>query len=223
MARILVVEDDSEIAGVVKDWLEAENYSVDLVIDGEEALYFLKSCQYDVVVLDWELPKVSGVEVCRRYRTGGGKTPIIMLTGRRDVQDRISGLDAGCDDYLPKPFEVSELSARIRALLRRPHAVLDNTLKVGALVMETDKKRVFLDGKEVYLLPKELQVLEFFMRHPGQVFSAEAIVTRVWPAESDASPDVVKVYINRLRKRLDSGSGESVFRTIHGLGYKLEC
>ncbi len=223
MARILVVEDNPEMGQSVKDWLQGENHSVDLACDGQEALYFLKGAQYDVVVLDWELPKVSGVDVCRQYRAMGGKTPVIMLTGKRDVEDRITGLDAGCDDYLAKPFVSGELSARIRALLRRPApAALDNNLRVGRLLMETDKKRVFLDGKEVYLLPKELQVLEFFMRHPGQVFSADAVVERVWPSDSEATADVIKVHISRLRKRLDSKGEESMFRTVHGLGYKLE-
>ncbi len=223
MARVLVVEDSPDVAATVKDWLIAENHSVDLAEDGEQALYYLKMCQYDVVILDWELLKLHGVEVCRRYRERGGKTPILMLTARRELADRISGLDAGCDDYLGKPFEVGELSARIRALLRRPAALLNNRLVVGRLVMETDKKQVFLDSKEVYLLPKELQVLEFFMRHPGQVFNAETVVSRVWPSDSECTPDVVKVHISRLRKRLDSGGGESFFRTVHGLGYKLEA
>lgn len=222
MARVLVVEDDPQIANVVKDWLIAENHSVDLVMDGEEASYYLRVAKYDVIVLDWDLPKLSGVEVCKSYRAGGGKTPVIMLTGKRDVSDRITGLDAGCDDYLAKPFDVGELSARIRALLRRPAEAVDNNLRVGRLMMETDKKRVFLDGKEVFLLPKELQVLEFFMRHPGQVFNAEAIVSRVWPADTEATPDVVKVHISRLRKRLDTAGSESLFRTVHGLGYRLE-
>jgi DNA-binding response OmpR family regulator len=223
VARILVVEDSPDIAASVKDWLIAENYAVDLAVDGGEALYYLKMNEYDVVVLDWELPKVSGVDVCKQFRASGGKTPVIMLTGKRDVEDRITGLDAGCDDYLAKPFVARELSARIRALLRRPAGIAaDNTLKVGRLLMETDKKRVFLDGKEIYLLPKELQVLEFFMRHPGQVFNAEAIVNRVWPSDSEATPDVIKVHVSRLRKRLDSPGQESVFRTLHGLGYKLE-
>ncbi|MBX9688101.1 MAG: response regulator transcription factor [Candidatus Obscuribacterales bacterium] len=223
MARVLVVEDNPEVAATVKDWLIAENHSVDLAVDGEEALYYLKVAQYDVVILDWELPKIQGPDVCKQYRARGGKTPVLMLTGRRETADRISGLDSGCDDYLGKPFDVGELSARIRALLRRPPVVIDNRLVVGRLLMETDKKRVFLDGKEIYLLPKELQVLEFFMRHPGEVLNAETIVSRVWPSDSESTPDVVKVHISRLRKRLDTGAGESMFRTVHGLGYKLEA
>lgn len=223
MARILVVEDSSDIANSLKEWLTAENYVVDLAGDGNEALYYLKMNEYDAVVLDWELPKVSGIEVCKQFRASGGKTPVLMLTGRRDVEDRISGLDAGCDDYLSKPFVAGELSARIRALLRRPAAMVDKTLRVGRIVMETDKKRVFLDGKEVYLLPKEMQVLEFFMKHPGQVFNAEVIVNRVWPSDSEATPDVIKVHVSRLRKRLDTPGQDSLFKTIHGLGYKLEA
>lgn len=222
MARILVVEDNPEVAGNVKEWLISENHSVDLAVDGNEALYYLKAAQYDIVVLDWELPKVSGIEVCKQFRSQGGKTPVIMLTGKHDIEDKITGLDAGCDDYLPKPFMCRELSARIRALLRRPAPVLNNTLSVGDLLMETDKKRVFLKGKEVYLLPKEMQMLEFFMRHPGQVFSAETIVERVWPSDSECTPDVVKVHVSRLRKRLDTQGQDSIFKTVHGMGYKLQ-
>jgi DNA-binding response OmpR family regulator len=223
VARILLVEDNPVLATNTKEWLVADNHTVDHAEDGEQALYYLKVSQYDIVLLDWELPKYSGVEVCRQFRDRGGKTPILMLTGRRELDDRIGGLDAGCDDYLVKPFELGELSARIRALLRRPAQMLDNNLVVGRLMMETEKKRVFLDGKEIQLLPKELQLLEFFMRHPGVVFNAETIVSRVWPSDSESTTDVVKVHISRLRKRLDVGTGESVFRTIHGLGYKLEA
>jgi DNA-binding response OmpR family regulator len=223
MAKILVVEDDRELSGVIQDWLIAEKHSVDVVHDGREATDRLKYYQYDVAILDWELPHVSGVDICKTYRASGGTMPILMLTGRRAVESRIEGLDAGADDYLGKPFELSELSARLRALLRRPAQYGGKTLTVRSIVLETDTYRVTVDGKEVTLLPKEFALLEFLMRHPNQVFSSEALIDRVWPSDSEASPDTVRTYVNRLRKKLDVEGQSSAIRTIHGIGYKLDA
>jgi DNA-binding response OmpR family regulator len=139
------------------------------------------------------------------------------------VESRIEGLDAGADDYLGKPFELSELSARLRALLRRPAQYGGKILTVRSIVLETDTYRVTVDGKEVTLLPKEFALLEFLMRHPNQVFSSEALIDRVWPSDSEASPDTVRTYVNRLRKKLDVEGQSSAIRTIHGIGYKLDA
>jgi len=218
MAKILVVEDDLELSGVIGDWLAAENHSVDIVHDGQEARDRLKHYNYDMAILDWQLPVMSGVELCKGYRASGGTMPILMLTGLRAVENRIEGLDAGADDYLMKPFELSELSARMRALLRRPAQYGGKTLKARNITLETDTYRVTVDDKDVTLLPKEFALLEFLMRHPNQVFSSEALIDRVWPSDSEASPDTVRTYVNRLRKKVDA----DVIRTIHGIGYKLE-
>lgn len=223
MAKILVVDDDTELAGLVQDFLVAENHSVDMVHDGREAADRLKFYQYDVVILDWDLPKLSGIETCKQFRASGGATPVIMLTGKKMVEDKITGLDAGADDYVTKPFEMGELSARIRALLRRPAAATGNILRARDLVLETDKVRLTRNGQEIYLVPKELALLEFLMRHPDYVFSSEALINRVWPSDSEASPDTVRTYINKIRKKLDREGEPSYLRTVHGLGYKLDA
>jgi DNA-binding response OmpR family regulator len=222
MPKVLVVDDNTELAVLIHDFLLAENHAVDMVHDGQEAADRLKYYSYDVVILDWDLPKLSGVEVCKSYRASGGATPVIMLTGKKELEDKITGLDAGADDYLTKPFEMGELSARIRALLRRPAAATGNTLKVRELVLETDKMRLTRGDEEIYLVPKELALLEFLMRHPDHVFSSEALIARVWASDSEASPDTVRTYINKLRKKLDRPGEQSYLRTVHGLGYKLE-
>jgi len=218
MAKILVVEDDLELSGVIGDWLAAENHSVDIVHNGQEARDRLKHYNYDMAILDWQLPVITGVELCKGYRASGGTMPILMLTGLRAVENRIEGLDAGADDYLMKPFELSELSARMRALLRRPAQYGGKTLKARNITLETDTYRVMVGDKDITLLPKEFALLEFLMRHPNQVFSSEALIDRVWPSDSEASPDTVRTYVNRLRKKVDA----DVIRTIHGIGYKLE-
>ena len=223
MAKILVVEDDRELAGVIEDWLKADNHSVDVAHDGRDASYRMRQYQYDLAILDWELPEMSGVEVCKKYRAGSGTMPVIMLTGRKATEDKISGLDAGADDYLTKPFELGELSARVRALLRRPSQFTGGTLKVRNLTLESETFRVTIDDKEVYLLPKEFALLEFLMRHPGQVFSSEALIERVWPSDSEASPDTVRTHLTRLRKKLDQEGQPPLFRTVHGMGYKLDA
>lgn len=222
MAKILLVDDDRQLTGMVHDWLKSQNHSVDVAHDGGEAADRLKWYQYDLAILDWELPVAQGIDVCRQYRLSGGKMPILMLTGKREVGNRIDGLDAGADDYLVKPFDLSELAARVRALMRRPATVITNVLTVRNITFELDGMRVLVDGKEVNLPPKELALLEFLMKHPGQLFSSEALIDRVWPTDSDASPEAVRTYINRLRKKLDTDGQPSLFKTVHGLGYKIE-
>lgn len=222
MAKVLVVDDDVALANLIQDFLVAENHAVDTVHDGNDAHDRLKYYQYDIVILDWDLPKLSGVDVCKRFRQAGGVVPVVMLTGKKMLEDKIAGLDAGADDYVTKPFELGELAARIRALLRRPAAVTGHTLTVRELVLETDKMRLTRNGQEIYLVPKELALLEFLMRHPDHIFSSEALINRVWSSDSEASPDTVRTYINKLRKKLDRQGEPSYLRTVHGLGYKLE-
>ncbi|HEY9784881.1 MAG TPA: response regulator transcription factor [Candidatus Obscuribacterales bacterium] len=222
MAKILLVEDDSEVADVVKDWLVDEHHVVDVVGSGAEALNRLRFDKYDVLVLDWGLPDLSGIEICKRFRSAGGQSPVLMLTGKSEISDKETGLDAGADDYLTKPFHPRELSARIRALLRRPAELKENVLKVGDIEVDPKGFRVTKAGQEVHLLPKEFALLEFLMRHPNQVFSPEALLDRVWSAESEASPDTVRVHITKLRSKLDSEGAPSLIRTLHRQGYKLE-
>lgn len=223
MAKILLVEDEPDFSELIAGWLKNDHYLIESVENGEDAMDRLRFYKYDLVILDWMLPGISGVDVCKRYRSSGGTTPILMLTAKRHVDEKEAGLDAGADDYLTKPFELKELSARIRALLRRPSAFSGNVLKVGNLVLESNSFKVTRDGEDIQLLPKEFALLEFLMRHPNQVFSAEAILDRVWSSDSEASPETIRTYIKRLRKKLDVEGTPSLLCTVHGVGYKLEA
>ncbi len=222
MAKVLLVEDDLEFAEAVQRWLENEHHTVESVADGREAHERLSIYKYDVLIFDWELPGMSGVEVCRKYRANGGTAPILILTGKSTVTEKETGLDAGADDYLTKPFHMKEMAARVRALLRRTGRFNETTLKVRDIVLEPGLYSVTRDGAEIRLLPKEFALLEFFMRHPGEVFSAEALLDRVWISESDITPDAVVTCIKRLRKKIDVENHPSLIRTIHGIGYKLQ-
>lgn len=222
MQKILIIEDDEGMSATMQDWLRMENYAVEAVIDGLEGLHRLKVYQYDVIIMDWGLPKLSGIEVCKEYRNRGGVAPILMLTGKTAVEEKTEGLDSGADDYLTKPFHLAELSARIRALLRRPAAsYAGTTLQVGDLMLDSTAFRVVRGGDEVPMARKEFALLEFFMRHPNQVFSPEALIDRVWANDTEASPDIIRSYIKKLRKKIDTPDGESLIRNVQGVGYKF--
>lgn len=222
MSRILLVEDDQDLAQRIIKWLQAERHSVEHVANGREALEYLEGRQYDIIILDWQLPEVPGLDVCKQFRATGGTTPVLMLTGKADITDKESGLDAGADDYLTKPFHPRELSARLRALSRRPAEVVSDQLRAGDLVLQSSTFTVMKNGQRIELLPLEFSLLEFFMRHPGRVFPAEALLERVWPVNSDASPEAVRTVIKTLRKKIDKEGEQSTIRTIHGVGYKLD-
>ncbi len=222
VAKILFVEDDQTLSTTVVDWLSGERHVVEHVADGTASLDFIKAYPYDLIILDWQLPGWSGVEICQEVRKIGLHTPVLMLTAKNQVQDKSAGLDAGADDYLTKPFHMQELSARVRALLRRQPLVQQNTLAAGDLILDRAAGKVTRNGEEIHLVPKEFALLEFFMRHPNQVFSAETIIARVWPAESEASTQSLRPYINRLRGKIESSERSPLIRTVHGMGYKLE-
>lgn len=221
MAKVLVVEDDRQLSELICDWLRGEGHVAEPVFKGSHGLERLQYYKYDVVILDWELPEMSGIEVCKEHRNSGGTTPIIMLTGKREVEEKETGLDSGADDYLTKPFHIKELAARLRALLRRPAAINHNILKAGDITLKVGSRQAFRGEEELNLQPKELALLEFLMRHPNQPFSSEAILDRVWPSESDAAPDTVRIQIMRLRKKIDLEGKESMIRTAHRVGYML--
>jgi len=222
MAKILVVEDETDLAIPVRDWLTREQHLVELVDNGTAALEQLRVYKFDLIVLDLMIPGVNGMEVCRKFRNDGGATPILMLTAKSGVDDKEAGLDAGADDYLTKPFHLKELSARVRALLRRHSQPTSRELKVGELVLDVVSRRVTLKGEEIHFVPREFSLLEFLMRHPNQVFSAEALLDRVWASDTLASPDTIRTYIKILRKKLGGEGKESFIRTVHGVGYKIE-
>lgn len=222
MPKILVAEDETELRKSVLDCLLAQNYLVDEASDGQEALDLLAVNDYDVLILDWNMPAYTGPEVCRKYRSSGGKAAVIMLTGKRSVDDKEQGLDAGADDYLTKPVHHRELLAQVRASLRRTSNYSD-VLTAGYLTLDPSKHVVTKDGQEIDLLPKEFALLEFFMRHPGTVFSPEALLERVWPSDSETSPDMIRKYVSRLREKIDKPDEKSLVRTMHGVGYRFEA
>jgi two-component system phosphate regulon response regulator PhoB len=222
---ILVMEDEDALATLLQYNLEKEGYDVVIASDGEEGLVQIEERQPDLVLLDWMLPKVSGIEVCRRLR-GRSETrnlPIIMLTARGEESDRVRGLDTGADDYLTKPFSMVELIARIRAVLRRIRPGLaDDRVGHGDIVIDRVAHRVKRDGKEVHLGPTEFRLLDHFMRHPGRVFSREQLLDAVWGSDVYVEARTVDVHVGRLRKALDIGSSANPIRTVRSAGYSLD-
>jgi DNA-binding response OmpR family regulator len=222
MAKLLIVEDDASIAENVQDFLASEGHVVEVSHDGESALELVRSFHYDLIILDWSLPKLSGVGFLQQYRAAGGKAAILMLTGRESIQDKEVGLDSGADDYLTKPFNLREVSARVRALLRRPNASLGPTITIGGLSMDTAARAVRRGEEIIELLPKEFALLELFFRNPNQYFDGDSILERVWHSESDAGPGTVRTTMARLRKKIDVDGKESLIKNDRGFGYKLE-
>lgn len=224
--RILVVEDDDALGTLLRYNLEREGYAVAVAADGEEALIQAEENLPDLVVLDWMLPKVSGIEVCRRLRQRpqSRNVPIIMLTARGEESDRIRGLDTGADDYVVKPFAVTELAARIRAVLRRLRPGLAEDVVIrGPLALDRSAHRVTRDGLEVHLGPTEFRLLDFFMQNPGRVFSREQLLDAVWGSDVYVEARTVDVHIGRLRKALAQGApGFDPIRTVRSAGYALE-
>lgn len=222
MAKILVVEDDLVVSGGIADCLAGEHHTVDEVADGKDALHRVHYYDYDLIILDWQLPGMSGVDICKQFRSDGGKTPILMLTGKGAVTDKETGLDAGADDYLTKPFEIRELTARVRALLRRPAVLLGNILKTRSLTLDRDTYRVTVNSAECKVMPREFALLEFLMRHPKQLFNADDLLNRVWSSESDASSYALRQSVKRLRDKLAEHGAEDLIVTVRNIGYKLE-
>ncbi|MBC8248339.1 MAG: response regulator transcription factor [Anaerolineales bacterium] len=221
--RILIVEDERRIAAFIKRGLEEEHYAVDVAYDGEEALDWAAVVEYDLIVLDVLLPKKDGIEVCRELRAQGNKVPILMLTARDAIEDRVQGLDSGADDYLVKPFAFQELLARIRALLRRSGEIKTTRLQVGDLVLDTLTHRATRGGQVIELTAREYALLEFLMRHPGQVLSRTQISEHVWNYDFFTTSNVVDVYIRYLRRKIDKGFEVKLLQTVRGVGYKIEA
>ncbi|WGM31268.1 phosphate regulon transcriptional regulator PhoB [Brevundimonas sp. NIBR11] len=222
---ILVMEDEDALATLLQYNLEKEGYDVVVAADGEEGLVQIDERQPDLVLLDWMLPKVSGIEVCRRIR-GRPETrnlPVIMLTARGEESDRVRGLDTGADDYLTKPFSMTELIARIRAVLRRIRPGLaDDRVGHGDIVIDRVAHRVRRSGKEVHLGPTEFRLLDHFMRHPGRVFSREQLLDAVWGSDVYVEARTVDVHVGRLRKALNVDDSANPIRTVRSAGYSLD-
>lgn len=221
MAKILIVEDEADLAELVKNWLVKDHHLVEIADDGLEALIRMETNNYDVVILDIMLPSVNGMEICKRYRKSGGSAGIIMVTAKGHVDDKETGLDSGADDYMTKPFQLKELAARVRAVLRRNHGQAQDIMRFRDLEIDVNEFKVLKGGHEVHLLPKEFRLFEFFLRHPHQVFSAEDILSSVWESDTEALLDTVRGHITRVRKKLDTAGTPSIIATVYGVGYKL--
>lgn len=221
MAKVLLVEDDDELSEVLKHTLSTRGFTVQTAQNGKLALELLKVYKYDVIVLDWMMPGLSGIDVCKQLRSGGNRTPILMLTARTSDDDTETGLDAGADDYLTKPFENKILAARLRALLRRPPICTEPIIKAGDISWDPVSRTASREGKELHLRPMVARLFEFFLRHPGQYFTAEALQERVWHDDSMASLDTVKAHIKLLRKSIDTPGRPSLIDTERNRGYRL--
>ncbi len=222
MAKILVVEDNENVSRGIRDWLARERYCVEIASTGKDGLQLLQHYQYDLVILDWELPGMCGLDVCSEFRGHGGVTPILMLTCRKSLREKRTGLDSGCDDYLTKPFEPEELSARVRALLRRPATVNSGPLRAGSIIVDPVSRTVTRNGEQLHCSPKEYALLEFLIKHPNRVFSQNELFRQAWESASDASsPEMVRTFIRKLRSKLDLEGEESLIHNVHGQGYKL--
>lgn len=220
--RVLVVEDDNRIAGFVAKGLRENSYAVDIASDGDEAVYMASINIYDVFILDVNLPKKDGFEVCCELRENGNKKPILMLTARDAIDDRISGLDLGADDYLIKPFEFKELLARLRALLRRNSEVRSPKIVIADLEIDTISQNVSRGGKQIELTAKEYSLIEFLAVNKGKVVGREEISEHVWDDTFDPFSNLIEVYIKRLRKKLDEGHDIQLIHTRRGSGYILD-
>lgn len=219
--RILLVEDDRRIARFVAKGLREQAYAVDVVGDGDAAVYKLSINDYDAVILDVMIPGRDGFQVCRDLRAGGIAVPIIMLTARDTVQDRITGLDSGADDYLTKPFAVTELLARLRALLRRGHVVRPATISIADLVLDTGAQRATRSGRVLRLTTKEYALLEYLVREEGRIVSRTEIAEHVWDENFDPLTNLIDVHINRLRRKVDNGFSSKLIHTRRGVGYMV--
>jgi two-component system, OmpR family, copper resistance phosphate regulon response regulator CusR len=219
--RILLVEDQSDAAEVLARGLREQSYAVDIAADGEVALYQASINDYDLVVLDVMLPLRNGIEVCRSLRASGSAVPILMLTARDAVHDRVQGLDAGADDYLTKPFDLHELLARMRALLRRGPEVRPETVHVADLVIDTRSRRAWRSNRPIELTAKEYALLDYLSRHVDRVVGRAEIAEHVWDEAFDPFSNLIEVYIQRLRRKIDEGHSSRLLRTLRGEGYML--
>jgi heavy metal response regulator len=219
--RILVVEDEEAIAAFLRQGLTEAGYAVDLAVDGAEALHWAAIAAYDAILLDVMLPEQDGLAVCAELRRRGVRTPVLMLTARDTIGDRVHGLDSGADDYLVKPFAFVELLARIRALLRREPALKGTVLQVADLTLDSVSREVRRGGRVITLTTKEYSLLEFLMRHPNQSLTRATIAEHVWDYDFDSLTNIIDVHVFALRRKLDDGHEVKLLHTVRGVGYRL--
>ena len=221
--RILVVEDEKKVASFIKKGLEEEGYAVDVAADGEEGLGLALTRVHDLIILDIRLPKMDGLRVLQALRHDSVTTPVLLLTVRATIEDKVLGLDAGADDYLTKPFAFQELVARVRALLRRRTEAEPTVLRIDDLTLDPARRTVTRGDEKIDLTPREFALLDYFMRNPGRVLTRTMIAEHVWDYSFDTSTNVIDVYVNYLRKKVDAGREPKLLHTIRGVGYVLKA
>ncbi|MCA9948067.1 MAG: response regulator transcription factor [Anaerolineales bacterium] len=219
--RVLVVEDEPRMAKLIQQGLEEEAYAVDVVDNGRDVFLWVQSATYDIILLDIMLPGMNGLDVCRQLRAEGFNMPVLMLTARDTLPDKVKGLDSGADDYLVKPFAIEELTARLRALARRDAPVKTAVLVIADLSLDPATKLAQRGGSVIELTAKEYALLETLMRHPHQVLSRDQIIEHVWNMEFESGSKLIEVYISNLRKKIDDGHPVKLIHTVRGLGYRI--
>ena len=220
--KILLAEDEVDLNNVVTRYLKKNGYSVDSVLDGEEALDYLEYSEYDLVILDIMMPKVDGFEVIKKLRDKGNHTSVLMLTARDSADDKVKGLDLGADDYIVKPFDFNELMARIRAVVRRKYGNSSNKLVIGDLILDTSEKSVTRAGKQIELTGKEYEVLEYLMQSKNRILSRDQIKEHVWDFDYEGDSNIIDVLIKNIRKKIDIEDGKQIIYTKRGLGYVIK-
>lgn len=219
--RLLVVEDERRLANIIKKGLEEEGFAVDVAYDGEEGQYLAESETYDLIVLDIMLPKIDGLTLCRELRAKNINTPVLMLTAKSEVEDKVKGLDSGADDYMTKPFSFLELRSRVQALIRRSKNETSPTLKLDDLELDPIKHSVTRGGNQIKLTPKEFSVLELLMRHRDEVVTRTMVIEHVWDYNFEGMSNIIDVFVASLRRKIDKKSKLKLIHTIHGIGYKI--
>lgn len=219
--KILIIEDEKKIASFIQKGLRSESFTVDSAFDGEEGLFLAEEGHYDLVILDIILPKLDGISICKRLRSSGKTFPIILLTAKDSVKDRVEGLNAGADDYLTKPFSFEELLARIKALSRRSKVIQPQSLRVGDLILNLDTHEAKHGKKEIALSATEFKLLQYLMQNHNHLVTKTQILEKVWGYAFDPQSNIVEVYIKYLRDKIDKGNKKSLIQTVHGVGYKI--
>ncbi|HEY9712502.1 MAG TPA: response regulator transcription factor [Chroococcales cyanobacterium] len=221
MAKILIIEDDKALCATLESWLKFQHHTVECSYNGADGRSLLRDFRFDIVILDLSLPDIQGTEILREFRAQHGQTPILILTGKSDIKDKEAGLDMGADDYLTKPFDVNELGARVRALLRRPVQYVAAILEAGDIRLDPVNHQVTKGGVPLKLFPREFTLLEFLMRHQNTLFSTEALIEHVWESKIGASAETLRTAVRRLRRQIDATGEPSLIENIHGVGYKF--
>lgn len=221
--KLLIVEDEKRLCQTVAKHLKDEGYTVDMCYDGSDALDYINGTEYDAVILDIMLPRIDGISVLKKIRAKKLNTPVLLLTARSSVEDKVEGLDSGADDYLTKPFALDELSARIRVMIRRSGVErVDNTISAGPLTLDTEKKIAVREGKEIKLTAKEYSILEYLMHNKGIVLSRDKIMHHIWNYDYEGGSNIIDVYIRTLRNKVDAGFDQKLIQTVRGMGYVIK-